>query len=61
MTDLSQVKIGVKRLDYVGLLFRHLQFAGMGAVAIRSIGKPGAVLYDVKYILPVDSSVDGRL
>jgi len=38
----------------------HRQFADMGAPGVRALGKPGAVLYDVKYILPKDA-VDGRL
>jgi len=32
----------------------------LGAAGLRKFGKPGAVLYDVKYILP-KADVDGRL
>ncbi len=38
----------------------HDQFKAMGAQAIRELGKPEAVLFDVKGILPKDQ-VDGRL
>lgn len=44
----------------VVLAVAHRQFAEMGAHAIRAFGKPGAVLYDVKQVLPRDQ-VDGRL
>jgi UDP-N-acetyl-D-glucosamine/UDP-N-acetyl-D-galactosamine dehydrogenase len=30
----------------------HRQFAELGAEKIRSLGKPGAVLFDVKGLLP---------
>ena len=46
--------------DAVVLAVAHRQFADMGARTLRSFGKPGAVLYDVKHLLPRDT-VDGRL
>jgi UDP-N-acetyl-D-glucosamine/UDP-N-acetyl-D-galactosamine dehydrogenase len=38
----------------------HRQFQEMGAERIRALGKPGAVIYDVKSVLPQEA-VDGRL
>ena len=38
----------------------HRQFAELGATGLRAFGKPNAVLYDVKYVLPLEA-VDGRL
>ena len=38
----------------------HRQFREWGANGIRALGKPDAILFDVKSILPKDS-VDGRL
>lgn len=36
----------------------HHQFKTMGAAAIRALGKPEHVLYDLKYLLPaVDSDI----
>ncbi|MDD2767610.1 MAG: Vi polysaccharide biosynthesis UDP-N-acetylglucosamine C-6 dehydrogenase TviB [Methylococcus sp.] len=46
--------------DAVILAVGHHQFRDMGADAIRALAKPGAVLFDVKGILPADL-VDGRL
>ena len=46
--------------DAVILAVAHRQFQSMGAVGLRALGKPGAVLYDVKQILH-RSEVDGRL
>jgi UDP-N-acetyl-D-galactosamine dehydrogenase len=46
--------------DAVVIAVGHGQFVDMGASGIRAWGKPEAVLYDVKYVLPRDS-VDGRL
>jgi UDP-N-acetyl-D-galactosamine dehydrogenase len=46
--------------DAIVLAVGHRQFADMGAPGVRALGKPGAVLYDVKYVLPKDA-VDGRL
>ena len=38
--------------DAVILAVAHMQFKGMGAGAIRGLGKSNAVLYDLKYVLP---------
>ena len=38
----------------------HQQFIELGEVGIKSWGQPGAVLYDVKSILPMGAA-DGRL
>ncbi|BCX87866.1 UDP-N-acetyl-D-galactosamine dehydrogenase [Methylomarinovum tepidoasis] len=48
------------RYDAIILATGHDQFREMGAAAIRAFGKPNAVLFDVKGILPKDQ-VDGRL
>ena len=48
------------RYDGVILAVAHRQFQDMGVERIRAFGKPNAVLYDVKQILPKDG-VDGRL
>jgi UDP-N-acetyl-D-galactosamine dehydrogenase len=46
--------------DGVVLAVAHRQFREMGAAAIRGLGKPGAVLYDIKSMLPA-AQVDARL
>ncbi|MBE2293456.1 MAG: Vi polysaccharide biosynthesis UDP-N-acetylglucosamine C-6 dehydrogenase TviB [Phycisphaerales bacterium] len=46
--------------DAIILAVGHRQFREMGAANIRAIGKPNAVLFDVKYVLPA-TDVDGRL
>ncbi|BCO30212.1 nucleotide sugar dehydrogenase [Thiohalobacter sp. COW1] len=46
--------------DAIILAVAHRQFVEMGAERIRALGKPGAVLFDVKYVLPPEM-VDGRL
>jgi UDP-N-acetyl-D-galactosamine dehydrogenase len=46
--------------DAIILAVGHRQFAELGAKGIRAFGKPGSVLFDVKYVLPRDA-VDGRL
>ncbi len=42
--------------DAIILAVAHRQFAEMGPAAIRALGKPQHVLYDLKYILPADQS-----
>jgi UDP-N-acetyl-D-galactosamine dehydrogenase len=42
--------------DAIVLAVAHHQFKIMGAKAIRALGKPEHVLYDLKYLLPVDGS-----
>ena len=46
--------------DAIIIAVGHREFAALGADGLRAFGKPGAVLYDVKYILPL-ADVDGRL
>ena len=46
--------------DAMILAVGHRQFREMGEEGIRAAGKPNAVLFDVKYLLPA-GSVDGRL
>ncbi|WP_346014573.1 Vi polysaccharide biosynthesis UDP-N-acetylglucosamine C-6 dehydrogenase TviB [Thiocystis violacea] len=46
--------------DAVILAVAHRQLLAMGASGIRALGKPGAILYDVKALLP-RAEVDGRL
>ncbi len=46
--------------DAIILAVAHRQFETLGSAAIRAFGKPGAILYDVKHVLPKDE-VDGRL
>jgi len=55
LTELPQA-----HYDAVILAVSHHQFISMGAAGIRALGKPGAVLFDVKQALPRDA-VDGRL
>ena len=42
--------------DAIILAVAHHQFKTMGAQAIRALGKSEHVLYDLKYLLPVDDS-----
>ena len=51
---------GAGAYDAIIIAVGHRQFAELGAAGLRSFGKPGAVLYDVKYVLPLEA-VDGRL
>ena len=46
--------------EAVILAVAHREFAEMGIDRIRALGKPGAVVYDVKYVFRPDE-VDGRL
>jgi UDP-N-acetyl-D-galactosamine dehydrogenase len=46
--------------DAIVVAVSHREFAALGAEGLRAFGKPNAVLYDVKYVLP-KSQVDGRL
>lgn len=46
--------------DAIVLAVAHAQFRGMDAAAVRALGKPGAVVYDVKSVWP-RQAVDGRL
>jgi UDP-N-acetyl-D-galactosamine dehydrogenase len=46
--------------DAIVLAVAHKQFREMGIAAIRALGRPGHVLYDIKSLLPADQ-VDARL
>jgi UDP-N-acetyl-D-galactosamine dehydrogenase len=46
--------------DAIIIAVGHRQFVDMGIDRIRALGKPGAVVFDVKCILPA-AAVDGRL
>ncbi len=46
--------------DAVMVAVAHREFRELGAESLRQLGKPGAILYDVKSIFP-SSQVDGRL
>jgi UDP-N-acetyl-D-galactosamine dehydrogenase len=46
--------------DAILLAVAHDQFKARGVEGIRAWGKPGAVLFDVKYLFPAEA-VDGRL
>ncbi|MGY0633803.1 Vi polysaccharide biosynthesis UDP-N-acetylglucosamine C-6 dehydrogenase TviB [Luteimonas sp. A478] len=51
---------GEREYDAIIVAVGHDEFRELGAAGIRAHGKPGAVLYDVKYVLPREA-VDGRL
>lgn len=42
--------------DAVVLAVAHSQFIAMGIDAIRALGKPGHVIYDLKYLFPADAT-----
>jgi len=42
--------------DAIIIAVAHHQFKAMGAAAIRALGKPEHVLYDLKYLLPASAS-----
>ena len=46
--------------DAVIVAVGHREFVALGAQGVRAYGKPSAVVYDVKYVLPREA-VDGRL
>ena len=46
--------------DAIVVAVSHREFAALGEKGLRAFGKPNAVLYDVKYVLP-KAQVDGRL
>ena len=46
--------------DAIILAVAHREFTQMGSERLRRFGKPGAVLFDVKHVLPIQD-VDGRL
>lgn len=54
ITPVSQPDAG--DYDAIILAVAHRQFSDMGAAAIRALGKPVHVLYDLKYLLPAQDS-----
>ena len=42
--------------DAIIIAVAHDQFKAMGATALRALGKPEHVLFDLKYVLPADAS-----
>ena len=54
LTPVAQLTTG----DYDGIILAvaHRQFKDMGEQAIRALGKPQHVLYDLKYILPKEAT-----
>jgi UDP-N-acetyl-D-galactosamine dehydrogenase len=48
--------VGGGDYDAIVLAVAHRQFTAMGASALRALGKPGAVLYDLKYLLSAAES-----
>ncbi len=46
--------------DAIILAVAHREFQDWGEARIRAFGKPGAVIFDVKSVLP-QAAVDGRL
>ena len=52
--------LGDRAYDAVIVCVAHRQFAAMGIDAIRALGKPTHVLFDVKGLFPRDM-VDGRI
>jgi UDP-N-acetyl-D-galactosamine dehydrogenase len=44
--------------DVVVLAVSHRQFRDMRAAGVRAFGKPGSLVYDIKYLLPADASDD---
>lgn len=59
LTCLSQMP-EAGQYDAIVLAVGHRQFIELGEAGIKALGKPGAVLFDVKGILPLDAA-DGRL
>ncbi|ATD67174.1 MULTISPECIES: nucleotide sugar dehydrogenase [Luteimonas] len=58
LTPIDTPQAGI--YDAVVLAVAHTRFRELGADGLRKFGKPGAVLFDVKAVLPVDA-VDARL
>ena len=54
ITPITKANTGT--YDAIILAVAHQQFKGMGAAAIRALGKHTAVLYDLKYVLSAQES-----
>jgi len=53
-------KLEQGKYDAVIIAVSHQEFTAMGAAAIRALGKPDSVLFDIKYVLQPDEC-DARL
>lgn len=42
--------------DAIILAVAHDEFVALGSEGIRQFGKPGHIIYDLKYVLPIDES-----
>ena len=58
ITPVDEPRLG--KYDAIILAVPHKEFIGMGSAQIRLFGKPGHILYDVKYLFPADQT-DARL
>ena len=56
ITPINALPSGDGCYDGIIIAVAHHQFKEMGEKAIRALGKNAHVLYDLKYILPVDAS-----
>jgi len=54
ITPINQPEAGA--YDAVIIAVAHREFAAMGAAALRALGKPQHVLFDLKYVLPAAES-----
>lgn len=54
VTPIEAPKAG--NYDAIILAVAHQQFKDMGASSIRALGRPGAILYDLKYVLEPQES-----
>ena len=54
ISPVPQLNVGL--YDAVILAVAHMQFKDMGACAIRALGKSNTVIYDLKYIFPLQDS-----
>ena len=54
ITPITQPVAGA--YDAIIIAVAHQQFKAMGQAAIRALGKPGHVLYDLKYVFPASES-----
>ena len=66
--DPADAKHGIRLIDHpqptsydaIVVAVAHDTFRDLGAERIRALGRPGAVIFDVKQLLPADA-VDERL
>lgn len=49
-------ELGPEAYDGIVLAVAHAQFRELGGEAIRSLGKPDCIIYDLKYVLPAHLS-----